>query len=238
MSYEVKLEQFEGPLDVLLSLIQQHKLEITEISLAKVADQFVAIMQSTEISPREMVDFLVIATKLLLMKSRALLPHLVDEEEEAEDLTSHLRIYKEFADAALELQEMYNAGHYGFFRKVKTTFDPEFSPPQTLQTNDLADAMVDILKRIRPLYVVEASVMDKQVSLSERIDYLQNILETQSRTSFSALRKFTNSKTELVVTFLAMLELLKQGDIHVEQSDPFSDIMIKKQENRAEESDS
>ena len=96
MAYQIKLEQYQGPLDVLLQLIEQDKLNITDISLADITESFLAHLDKVEeLYPEELADFLVVATRLLYIKSRVLLPYLVnDDEEPITDLTEHLKIYK------------------------------------------------------------------------------------------------------------------------------------------------
>jgi len=114
---ELKLEKFQGPLGILLKLIEQEELDITEIALAKIADEFLAYVETSEnIGPEEMADFLVMAARLLYIKSKALLPYLVsvEEEEEITDLENQLRMYKEFIDASAKISELVGAKKFLF----------------------------------------------------------------------------------------------------------------------------
>src|SRR5574344_1562914 len=106
---ELKLEKFEGPLGILLKLIEQEELDITEIALASIADEFLAYVETSEnIGPEEMADFLVMAARLLYIKSKALLPYLVsaEEEEEITELENQLKMYKEFVDASSKIAQL------------------------------------------------------------------------------------------------------------------------------------
>ena len=117
---QFKLEQFEGPLDLLLQLIEDQKLEITNISLAQVTDQYIQYLNHAhDLRPEDLADFLVVAAKLLYLKSRALLPALRLDEEEADagELEKQLKIYKEYLDASKKIEQMIKAGHFAFARE-------------------------------------------------------------------------------------------------------------------------
>jgi len=105
-AYKVQIEQFQGPLDLLLRLIEKEKLDITEVALSKVTEQYLKHLELIEESlPEDLADFLVIATKLLYIKSKALLPYLYPEDDDETDLAEQLKMYKLFLEAAKKLDQ-------------------------------------------------------------------------------------------------------------------------------------
>ena len=229
MGYQVKLEQFEGPLDLLLQLIEKEKLPIIDISLAKVSEEYLCyIHDNCEINPEELVDFLVIATKLLLIKSKLLLPTL-DEDDTEIDLSSQLKIYKVFLDASLNIEDLIEKKRFSFIREkssIKTL--PSFSPPKNISGGDLRVIFSRLLKGLKKLFILPESVMQKSITLKDKIFQIKNILNKMDEVPFDSLMSTSNSKIEVIVGFLALLELIKGKEIQVAQCDSFGKIMIKK----------
>lgn len=231
MSYKFQLENFEGPLDLLLSLIDDSKLDISEISLAKITDQYLEYIKDNEnLSIEEIADFLVIAAKLLFIKSKLLLPD-VDLGEEAEsdasDLERQLKIYREYHEAKKILQKRLNQKLFTYSRyspliKIKR----EFLPPKNIDTNDLKLAMEKLLKSIKPIIQLPKKLIDKTINIQEKIDHIQDLLNKREKVSFSEFIKDRNNKTEVIVAFLAMLELMKQRTIVADQENLFDEIII------------
>jgi len=234
---ELKLEKFQGPLGILLKLIEQEELDITEIALAKIADEFLAYVETSEnIGPEEMADFLVMAARLLYIKSKALLPYLVsvEEEEEITDLENQLRMYKEFIDASAKISELVGAKKFLFspvilnknFRRPKKE-KVSFVAPTGITKILLRDRFVELLDRlqtkIEPLD--EKSLVGK-ISIDERIDYIRELLTKKLRFSFSKFLETATSRTEVIVNFLAVLELAKQRELVFEQDELFSEIHV------------
>src|SRR3989339_99764 len=153
---KIKIEKFEGPLSLLLKMIEQEELDITEINLAGIADQYIEyIKNNNNISPDNMADFLVIAAKLLFIKSKALLPYIyAEEEEDLEDLEKQLKMYKEFLEAAKKIEKMLGKKKFMFARefnrKVALANTHSFSPPKKLQISDILETFKDLLLRIKP----------------------------------------------------------------------------------------
>jgi len=231
MPYQVKLEQFQGPFDLLLQLIEQEKLKITEISLAKVAEQYIKYLETVEeLYPVELADFLVVATKLLLIKSKALLPYLQTDDEEESNLEEQLKIYKEFADAAMVMEKIIKQKNFTYGRTDSRYLSPEvfFSPPQGVTSLSLHDYFKDILEQLEPIIKLPQAAIAKAVTLKEKIFNLQEKLLTQAQLSFKELIGQAENKTDVIVTFLALLELVKQEFICVRQEKNFEDIKIEK----------
>lgn len=231
--YKIKLEQFEGPLDLLLQLIVEQRLDITSISLAKVTDQYLEFLANTEsLAPEELADFLVIAAKLLLIKSKTLLPQLEWDEDDEGSLETHLRIYQEYLQASIQLNKLIRRKKWAYPRETLKTFHlaPIFNPPTDLTTVDLRDIFINILKGIKPIVELPQSLVKKTLSIKDRISYIQQLISDRVSVNFLSVLKGAKSKTDIVVSFLALLELIKQKTVVVTQPDIFSDIIIKKNE--------
>lgn len=225
--HKIKIEQFEGPLDLLLELIEAEKLDITEVSLAKIADEFVASLRQVEATrPEELADFLVVAAKLLLIKSRVLLPYLVlDEDDDATDLARQLKMYKVYFDASKRIRKMLHQ-HHVVYTRAQLPPTPVFSPPEGLTTDELVVAFRTVLARLEPVIRLPREVYVKTVNLQATIRSIRERLLEQTNFSFSHLMADARSKVEIIVTFLALLELVKQRAIAVVQDERFSDISI------------
>jgi len=235
--YKIKLEQFEGPLDLLLQLIEQQKLDITTISLSQVADQYLQFLaENRDFAPEELADFLVVAAKLLLIKSKALLPQLQWDEEDEGSLETHLKIYKEYLEASIQLNKIIRRKKWSYPRETLKSFHltPVFSPPKDITTIDLRDMFIHILREIEPVAQLPQSVIQRTLSIQERIGYIQQLISERVSVNFLSVLKGAKTKTDIVVTFLALLELVKQKIVVVAQPDIFSDIIIKKNQAKEE----
>ena len=204
----IKIEKFEGPLELLLKMIEKEKLDIAEISLAKIADEYVEfIKNSPQINPELVADFLVIAAKLLYIKSKTLLPYLFPEEDEdMGDLENQLRMYKEFLKASEKVEEI-------------------------IKKEDLKNIFEFFIERRRPKkLLLREDVIEYKINIEDKIRCIEDSLISKIKTNFSALLKEAESKTEIIVSFLAVLELIKQKTIGVRQDTLFSDFTIHKGE--------
>jgi len=230
MVYKIKIEKFEGPLDLLLQLIEEEEMDITQVSLAKVTDQYlVYINKSVDIATEELADFLVIAAKLLLIKSKSLLPSLEIDDEEATNLENQLKMYKEYHDASKVLQKIINKKHFLFSReRPAVTMDKVFNPPKSLTTEKLHQLFADVLSELEPWVNLPTEVIKKTISIRERIVNIREMVSREANISFKNLLKTAKDKTEVIVTFLALLELVKQKTIAVIQNNIFEDIHVKK----------
>lgn len=233
---EIQTEKFQGPLGILLKLIEQEEMDITEIALAKIADEYVEYIRSGNIGPEEMADFLVIAAKLLFIKSKALLPYLITEEEEEEiiQLEGQLRMYKEFVEASRKIAEMAGAKKFLFspvitgknFRRFKAP-KTSFSAPKNLTASLLQDKFLSLLERLKVKEEkLDEARLEPKISIDERIDHIRKMLSQKIRFSFSKFLKEAKSKTEIIVSFLAVLELAKQRELLFEQEELFSEIHV------------
>jgi segregation and condensation protein A len=231
----VKLQQFEGPLDLLLNLIEQQQLDITQIALAQVTEQFLQyIRQLEQIDPMVLADYLSIAAKLLVIKSKAILPSLeleMEEEDPGQDLESKLLLYKQFKEVAKYLKQLDNRRLQSFTRS--TTFEERvsFFPDPSTTTTELHTAILHILSGLKELDNLPKAKIKEAISIQEKIDHLRTSLSSQVETKLSDLIKSAKNKSEVIITFLALLELIKQKIFVADQETLFSDVVIKKFNN-------
>ena len=234
MVYNIKIEQFEGPLDLLLQLTEQEKLDITRVSLAQIADQYLHyISQAENITLQNLADFLSVASKLILIKSKALLPLLEfspEEEEEIKDLEHQLAEYKKFKEAAGGLNLLLQNPLRFFARESFLGQGVVFYPPEKITSEDLRKAFSKVLGEIPVVEKLEQEMIKEVLTLEEKIVHLQETLRQKVQTSFAELIANATDKVEVVVSFLAMLEMVKQKLIHVEQGELFSEIRLKYKE--------
>jgi len=229
-NYYFQLEQFEGPLDLLLSLIEDQKLEITKVSLARVAEQFIEyVNNSPELAPEEMADFLVVASKLLYLKSKALLPGLDLAEEEGGDLEKQLKIYKEYREASVKIREMLKKKKFAFSRaKPIQVFTAKFLPPVGLSVTRMSDIFKKTLLKLEPIVNLPQAMIKKTISLRDKIRQLSDLILEKVTMNFKHLLGGSGDRTEIIVSFLAVLELVKQRTVDVRQTELFADISIKR----------
>ncbi len=229
MEKPIELDNFHGPLDLLLQLVEANELAITEISIASVAEQFLKYLHDVEeYRPEELADFLVVATKLLLLKSHALLPYLhMEEEEDPGELAAQLRMYKTYADAT-KLIEAQIARATFLYPKNATQRPLGFFPPHESSAAELRSYFVDVLKRLEPVVRIPKTALAKVVTLREKFCQIQELLEREAKLRFKELLSAAHDRAEVVVTFLALLELVKQQAVCARQTDSFSEITIEK----------
>lgn len=240
MSYRVKTEGFEGPFDLLLQLVARQKVDIAELSIAVIADQYLAELDRMQDLDLDVAsDFLVVAATLLEIKAASLLPRdepadLIEFEdmtpEEARDLLiARLLAYKQFKNAAQELSARHEAealmhpraaGLEEPFLKLM----PDYLEGVTL--HGLAVLCADLLHK-REVFLLEADhVAAAPIPLELHVESVARIMRSRRRSSFRQLVSDGASVEELVVTFLAILELYKRGLVKLEQQDLFEDIEI------------
>lgn len=227
-NYQIKTQQFEGPLNLLLDLIEERKLSINEISLAEVSGQYLDHLKKFSQLPRiQITSFLVAAAALILIKSKSLLPslELTDEEEESiEDLKKRLELYKKMRRLSFHINSLYGK-NIVYKREAFTGVKIGFIEPKGLKINALRAALENLIRTFPAKETIPEKIIEKVVKLEDKIDELRQRMEKTIKTSF---REFADMKDKigLVVSFLAMLELIKQGIVAVVQKEHFGDIEI------------
>ncbi len=239
-SYQVCLPVFEGPLDLLLSLIEREELDITRVSLAQIAGQYLAYLEQVEeVRPDLLADFLVIAAQLVLIKSEVLLPgrSRVPPEGEPEagiDLVEQLKQYRLFKAAARQLQARQAHGIRTYLRLAPP---PKIEPQPDLSEVTLADLLNAVrlaLELEPPAPPVDRVISRRTVTVKGQMALMLDRLLTSDQLVFQELLAQTFSRLEIAVTLLALLELIKLGQVGVYQERLFGSIVIRSRAAQAE----
>ncbi len=235
MSYKVKLNIFEGPLDLLLFLIKRDKIDIYDIPITRITGQYLEYLELMKMLDLEIAgEFLVMAATLIHIKSKLLLPpeETEEEEEEQEDpreeLVRRLLEYKKYKEAADRLKEMHEDHKLTFLRrgagekeKIVSNDGGEYFEASLF---DLITAFRKILKEV-PKEVFHKVVKD-EFSVSDKMHYIYHVLAENPKVYFSTLFEKVSSKDEVIAIFLAILELMKMREILVAQGEFFGEIEI------------
>lgn len=229
--FSIKTETFEGPLELLLELVEKRKFLINDISLASVTDEYMAhVSRMQEMSLPDTANFVALAATLLLIKSKSLLPvlELTEEEESSiEELEERLRCYQIYRDAAASVAALFGE-RVMHERGYMPASKPVFKPDQFCSPDALYEGMRAVLSEL-PMKTEKPKVQVKKViSLEEMIDSLHRRIEKQMKLSFSDLMKGNTEKHAYIVGFLAVLESVKQGSVLVTQLNRFEEIEIER----------
>lgn len=234
--YKVATEIYEGPLDLLLQLIEKSELDITRLALAQVTDQYlVHLKQIKDLAAEEVSAFLVIAAKLIQIKSEALLPRppvrAPDEEDPAETLAQQLLLYKRFRQIADILAAREEADMHSYLRvaqtaKIEVPFD--FTD---LKLGDLVAAAASILNSNQRKSSLNTIVSPPKITIREKIIQISDVLRKLRTATFRILLGNRKSRLDIVVTFLAMLELIKRRLVFAHQDKLFGEISLETSES-------
>ena len=234
--YKLTLEVFEGPLDLLLYLVKKDEVDIYDISIEQITSQYLEYLNSFRMLDLEVAgEFVVMAANLIYIKSRSLLPvSQQPPEEDAEeadprwDLIRQLIEYKKFKDAAMHLhqRELWQEATFPRLPDKPVEFDV------FLQTEvgifDLINAFQRVLKKLESKREDLREIFEENYTVSDKIDHLMRAVELGKPTFFSELFASAASRAEIVVTFLALLELIRLKQLGVTQKEPFAEIEIRR----------
>ncbi|MEK7116588.1 MAG: segregation/condensation protein A [Patescibacteria group bacterium] len=230
--FKVRVGDFEGPLELVLELIEKRKMHISDVSLSQVADEFIEYIKSFEEFPMaDSADFILVASTLLLIKSKSLLPNLALTEEEQvsiEDLEKRLAVYKKYKELSASIGKMF--GNFLYFAKEKKK-SVIFSPTPDISLLSLKNALYQALQNMpEKIEELPKVMVEKIISLEEMISKLSERIEKSLKTSFKNFAEVGKAeKINVIVSFLAMLELVKQGLVRVSQDKHFEDISIERE---------
>jgi segregation and condensation protein A len=232
LEFAVKTPVFEGPLELLIELVEKRKLLINDISLAEVTDEYMArVSQMQQLSLPNTAQFINLAATLLLIKSKSLLPVLeLTEEEEGsiEDLEARLKLYQVYRNAAKTIQAAF--GQSVMYEKVFVPpADPLFVTDKYTNLDALQEAARRVLNNLPQPDTKPKVSVKKVVSLEEMIDRLHTRIHREMKLRFSDLVKDEKEKGSVIIGFLAVLESVKQGSILVAQAKRFEDIHIERE---------
>jgi segregation and condensation protein A len=226
----VRLARFEGPLDLLLHLIKRDEIDIYDIPIAHITQQYLAYLDLMRSLDLEVAgEFLVMAATLMRIKARLLLPVQTPEEEESEDpreeLVQRLLEYRQFKEAAVALQSR-EEERRRLFERGRVPGEDEAGPPPLAPATlfDLLDALNRVLARMpaRDVYAVEGEIF----SIEEQMETIRRRLAVEGQVLFSRLLGTCRARLEAIVTFMALLELIRLGEVEVVQSRLFGDITL------------
>ncbi len=244
MVLSVKLDNFEGPLDLLLHLIDKNKLNIYDIPIVVVTRQYLDHIRRMEIGQMEvMSEFIEMAAILINIKSKMLLPKYEEEEEEVEDpravLVQRLLEYRKYKMISMDLKERHNHADKMLFKEASLpeevrnyTQAPDTAALlETIEFGKLYQVFQSVLKRNEDKVDVVRSrfgdIKKEAFTVQDKIEQLLNLRENYSSLSFADLLDNLSTKVEMIVTFLAVLELMKMGSIRVIQTEVFDDLIIR-----------
>lgn len=239
MSYELKMDQFSGPIHKLLELIEDRKMEINEISLGAVTEDFLNYVRSLENAGAPLLaDFIAVASRLVFLKSKSLIPGIEipdDEEGSIKDLEARLKLYQEFKPAIRIFAELWakreptHSRPYFLNRRVDvhSLGHKAFYPGDGLELNTLVEILRKLLDGFKSLQIEAGVIRDKIVTLEEKIQEIVGLIAKAGASSMGRLSE-TKIRSEIIVIFLAILHLAREQRISLEQSESFSDIMIQK----------
>lgn len=226
--YELKTDGFEGPLEKLLGLIEAKELEITRLSLAEVTADFLKYVESLgEVDSRVLADFIVVAARLILIKSHALLPHLTlteEEEEDIADLERRLRLYKEFRAAEKAISASWDK-NISYAREYLLELPQGFYLSENVSPTQLRDMMERLYEELQAFIPKTDEAEIKLVSLEQMIEEMIVRVSEAINTSFTKITE-GRGRPEIIVLFLALLHLLKESKIEITQENTYSEIQI------------
>jgi len=228
---EIFLDAFEGPLDLLLYLIRKENIDILDIPIARIAEQYMSYIDLAKDAKLELAaEYMVMAAMLAEIKSRMLLPRpQIDEEGNEEDpraqLVRRLQEYERYRQAALDLNELPRVGRDVHLALVEYEGKPVDRPQPKVELPDLLNALQDVLKRAE--MNKHHHVLREALSVRERMTEILSRVNSESFTSFDSLFDLAEGRLGVVVTFMAILELLKEHMVQVVQQEPFAPIHVK-----------
>ena len=238
-NYKVEIEVFQGPLDLLLHLIEKRKLHISDVSLLKITDNYIEYLRKLEkFSIKDSVDFVLTASILMLIKSKSLLPTLdltMEEEQSIDELERRLKEYQKIKRLSIHVKERFGK-EISFSRQPNKNIEPIFSPDKNTGIPFLFSSIKNILNNLPKKILSPKVLIDKVISLEKMIEDLTDRIKSSLNISFKRFSGMQNSnfskadKVNVVVSFLAMLELVKQGAIVVKQTCQFGDIDMENQD--------
>lgn len=233
LPYQVRIENFEGPLDLLLHLIKKNEINIYDIPVAMIAQQYLEYLEAMEeLNLNVAGDFLVMAATLLQIKSRMLLPadEAADDDEDGpdprEELVRRLLEYKAFKEAARQLDDKEKVWREIFWREQALSVEEvdEDLPLENVSLFDLVDALKEVLERNPNSRLIE--IVPDNLTVRERMNLILETLEGKDSVSFAALFEGSNQRMVVVVTFLALLELMRLRVVRVFQAETFGPILV------------
>lgn len=226
--FSITTPVFTGPLDLLLQVIEKRQLFINDITLAKVTDDFISYIEGKGDFPvGEIAEFIVIASTLLLIKSKSLLPNLeLSPEEEGDiiDLENRLKEYKIFKDLSHHIEERF--GKNVIYLRTEKSTQPIFTPSKEITKQSILESIRSVISAFPAPEKLPTKTVRKVMSLEETIEKLLKRIGQSFKTNFREFSGKNSGKENIIVSFLAVLELIKRGTVEVNQENHFGEIDI------------
>ena len=234
MNIDFTIDEFNGPLDLLLHLVKESKMDILNIEIEEITNQYLAYLDKMEEMNLEVTsEYLVMASELMYIKSKMLLPKREEEEPDEEEIDPREELvnrlleyeaYKEITKTLKEKEEIRSEIYTKAPGDIKEYMDQEVKLSSELSVDDLVDAFKKFLQRKSEEKPIHTKVTEKEITVSERKTRIKNILHTKKRVSFFELFE-DYSKEYIVATFLAILEMAKEKELIISQEKAFDDII-------------
>lgn len=228
MKFAVEQDAYAGPFPVLLELLESRELSISSLSLGRIAEDFASYLDTHEISSDELADFLLVSSKLIYLKTKELMPYLVvEEEEDAVDLANQMRLYQAFTLYAEGIQEVFSSPEYAHSRPYKKRNVVLESVSTHLDSAQLEGAFQKLLERNKPFFLLKQTNIERVETVNERMKSLSQAIQARAKMGFKDIISGAGSKADVVVSFLALLELLKSRIVTATQGENH-DIIIER----------
>ncbi len=228
MPFSIKTDSYEGPFELLLNLIETRKLLVNDLALSSITEDYIQHVRAQEQFPvEETANFIQIAATLLLIKSKSLIPDLALTDEETadvEDLKRRLEAYEKVREASRELARIY--GKSQMFSAGERIQEVTFAPSNDLSTNALAEALARVLAAREVMEELPEARVKSLVTIEEMMDRLAKRVQSAMTLSFKEFSGGNKERIEIIVSFLALLELVKRGAVAAEQFTSHGDIRI------------
>ena len=225
-SFKIQQEHFEGPLELLTHLIEKNKLHISDISLAKITDDYIAYIKDSDSTIKQNIDFITTASTLLLIKSKSLLPGMVlthEEEQSINELEKRLTLYNLIKSHTRTIKPLFEKQTKWRSQK-RTSTVTVFAPDKKMSIGSLKEQITEFIKTLpKPKEKIKAS-LQPIIRLEDMIINLMERISKSARMSFRSFSGDFKEKKNIIISFLAVLELVKQQEITVEQSGSYEDI--------------
>lgn len=239
--FEIKQEAFNGPIEVLLDLIEKRKLFVNDISLASITDDFISHIQTQGMHPDQTADFLTVAATLILIKARSLLPNIEltpEENESIGDLEQRIALYQIINKSSSDIIKLFDKKRS--FEGIDRSQGPVFAPDPNIEVSNLHEILIGIFERIpKPVDIKPENRIKINISIGEVINSLQNRIEKILSCNFNEIvvnpedKDAKSQKIYTIVSFLAMLELVRRGFITANQQNQFDNIRLEQLDKKS-----
>jgi len=229
--FKVKSGEFEGPFDKILELIEKKKLSINDISLSKITDDYISFLKENEVKLKDKTKFIWVASVLLLLKSKSLLPKITFNQEDKEDIDElkiRLKILSEFRKASQNIKKIFGKNIL-YKKRLKKNIEIKFRPDKNINFKNILLSMDALVARQKVQEKIPEKKVEKQKSLKEITEEIVKKIERYIKITFSEL-VLTSDKKETSASFISILELFRNGFVDLDQKEDFGEIIIEKKD--------